>query len=98
MRNISEGGRWAIFSGVLMFAVVLLLIIFPKDLPFERKFGTTASAYITLAIVLTIGAISMMLYYCVPRRMIIPIGIAGWILTFSLTCWYFWFGPGALKM
>lgn len=33
-------------------------------------------------------------YYVVPARWVLPLGIAGWITTFSWTFWYFWFGPG----
>ena len=43
-----------------------------------------------------IGA--MVLYDYFPKRLIIPCGLVGWAATALLLCWYYWVGPGALKM
>lgn len=83
-----------IFAGVpALFTVFLLL---PKGLPFEHKLGTTAAAWIQQGFIMGIFVVTMATYKFVPTRRATQLGIAGWCLTFAITLWYFWFGPGAL--
>ena len=95
---IGPGGRWMIFAGAPMFFVALLLAVTGKDLPLGGLVGDKAAAYLTTAIVVAFFVVAMVLYGRIPKPFVIPIGITGWVLTFVLSCWYFWFGPGALKM
>ena len=94
-KYVGQGGRWMVFAGAPMFVVALLMC--RQGLPLENIIGKNKAAYATLGIVLVIFAVSMYLYGRIPRRLTTLIGIVGWLLTITLSCWYFWFGPGALK-
>ena len=93
-KYIGPGGRWMIFAGVPMLFTALLLL--PKGLPFEHTLGTTAAAWIQFGFIMVIFVLAMALYKNVFRTRATQLGIAGWCVTFAMTLWYFWFGPGAL--
>jgi len=91
---ISAGGRWLIFAGLpLAICAILFVLVVPHDrlvhftgekfLPYVLFFGPAA---------IVIGF--MVLYDHFPKRLIIPVGIIGWIVHFSALGWFFWFGPG----
>lgn len=89
--------RWPIFFGVPV-AVLGILITFtlPHGLGgIKRLFGLTLEPYVIFFTPALIGAIGIVLYKCLPKQSIIPLGIVGWIVGISLICRYFWFGPGA---
>lgn len=67
-----------IYSGAPMFVTVFLGQWFER-LP--RLVGESALPYVALGIFLAIVAISLFLYDYIPRRLVIPIGILGWLLT-----------------
>ena len=81
--SIGPGGRFLLFAGI-PWAVGALFIICGQQCGLDRSLGTTA---LTCAIFGTTGAIrigSMVLYNYFPRRLAVPFGVAGWILTFLL--------------
>jgi hypothetical protein len=91
-KYLRPGDYLRIYFGFPVFVIALATPLF-KRLP--RLFGESYFVYIILGIALAIIAASMVLYDRIPRRFIIPIGITGWLLTLSLVCWFFFFGPGA---
>jgi hypothetical protein len=57
--------------------------------------GEKALPYVLFFTPVVIGIGGMVIYEYFPKRLIVPFGIAGWIIGLSLIYWYFWFGPGA---
>jgi len=90
--GIGSFGRWWIFSGASMFVMALAMSKWPL---LDYIFGQKASPYVFLGICGIVTIISLVLYDYIPKRLVIPIGIIGWILTLSFLCWFFCFGPGA---
>jgi hypothetical protein len=89
---IGRRGAISIYGGIPMFLLVLLS---PAFEPLARTFGNTAAPCIFLASFLVFVGFSLFLYDRIPTRCVIPLGLVGWVLTFTLACWYCWFGPGA---
>jgi len=92
--SIGPAGRWMIFAGAP--SIAMAVVTCAQD-SLNDAVGQRAFPYVGVGIVATSFVLSMVVYHRIPKRLIIPIGIVGWLLTFSLVCWYFWFGPGALK-
>jgi hypothetical protein len=97
--RIGPAGRWIIFSGVY-FCVGTTIFSFGYEL-FERAISAHIISektlpYVVVGVALAIGISGRVLYKCCPRQLVIPVGVVGWILTFLLQTWYFWFGRGAL--
>ena len=90
---ISSAGRWLIFAGVPTTIAALFFMI--EDRFLDRFISQNVSPYTDAIIPIAIVISCMVLYDRVPRRLVIPFGIAGWTLGLSLLYWYFWFGPGA---
>ena len=61
----------------------------------ERVLGPKAGAYGLLGIATVLWIISRVLIEYIPPRLVIIVGVIGWILTFSLLYWFYCFGPGA---
>jgi hypothetical protein len=59
--------------------------------------GEKAYPYIFFGAMIVFTVIGMIIYNFVPKRWVVPLGIAGWITTFSWTFCYFWFGSGAFE-
>ena len=89
---IGRRGAMRIYGGLPVFVLALL---FPAFEPLAHTLGNTAAPYVALATILVVAGISLFLYDRIPPRLTIPLGLVGWVLTFTLACWYFWFGPGA---
>ncbi len=96
--RIGAAGRWLIFAGVPCAVVALLFVCLEPGHLIERVVGEKALPYVlyfTPAVVVILGKV---LYERVPKAAVIPYGVVGWVATASLLCWFFWFGPGALKL
>ena len=78
-------GNISIYSGVPAFSLVLLGPIFE---PLARRFGNTAAPIIFLLAWLVLVALSLALYDWLPRRLVMPLGLLGWVLTFAAAFWY----------
>ena len=76
--------------------MALSTMIWFIEKPLTNIVGSRALPYVAWGLVMLILVGNMLLYDFIPSRLVIPIGVACWILTFVLQAWYFWFGPGSL--
>ena len=94
--GIGPGGRWLIFAGVPHVSVAATACA--QDW-LVRVVGEKAFPYVGVGIVGATFVICMVFYHRIPKRFVIPLGMVGWVISFSLLSWYFVFGgPGTLKM
>jgi hypothetical protein len=91
-KYVGLGGRLQIFLGAPVFVMALLVRFFERLLD---KAGGSTGAYVALGIILVMVAVSLVLYDRIPAKLIIPIGVIGWMLTFSMMLWFFLFRSGA---
>jgi hypothetical protein len=91
--GIGPAGRWYIFSGIPFAAVAIFQTAIAPSL--DHFVGQRADSYVDLLIIAAIVVAALILYDHVPQKLVLPLGIVGWIIAFSLLYWYFWFGPGA---
>jgi hypothetical protein len=56
--------------------------------------GEKALPYVIFFTPVIIGICGRVLYGYLPKRLVIPLGVTGWVIGLSLIYWYFWFGPG----
>jgi hypothetical protein len=91
-KYVGFGGRIKIYLGTPIFVVALLAPFFERLL---SKYGAEAGAFIALGIFLVIIAVSLVLYDRIPAKLIIPIGIIGWMLTLLIVLWHGFLRPGA---
>jgi hypothetical protein len=98
--SIGPQGRWIIFGGTG--AAVLSsfdYLIDPLDRAVDNHIiSVTAFAYILVGVAGIILVATMILYNYCPKKLVIPLGVVGWIAAIILQNYYFWFGPGALKL
>jgi hypothetical protein len=78
-RRVGHFGRYVIFSGPAMFCTAVCVFT-----PLERMAGEKALPYIILGLGMASIFATLFLYVHCPKRLIIPIGLFGWILTFLL--------------
>jgi hypothetical protein len=90
--TITEGGRRGLFSGIPAIGFIVLM---GRGEAIAHFVGEKAYPYVFFGTFIPLALVGMILYNCVPKRWVIPLGIAGWITSFSLAYWYFWFGPSA---
>jgi hypothetical protein len=91
--GIGPAGRWLIFAGVPM--AIIFIFFTATESSLDRIVGQNAEPYIDLFVIAAIVISCKILYDHFPKWLIIPIGIAGWIIGLSVIYWYSWFGPGA---
>jgi hypothetical protein len=84
-----------IYFGAPICITTMLALFFGDKL--LTKFGTATGAYMGLGIFMAILAISLFLYDRLPKKVIIPTGIVGWLITVLLFVCFGVFGLGALK-
>jgi hypothetical protein len=89
---IGEGGRQIIFFGIPMIFLAILMCVAESvaHIVDEKSYP-----YVLYGIIGAVAVAGMILYNYFPKRLVVPFGIAGWVTSFSLIYWYFWFGPGA---
>ena len=90
-KYVGPGGRLRIYSGAPLFFIVMLIPFFDR---LEHVVSTKVAVYIALGIVLVIVAVSLALYDRIPAKLIIPVGIAGWLMILALGIGLIFFGPG----
>ena len=83
--RIGQTGRWIIFLGV---AFALGAMLWYAKKPLENLVGQRAFPYVVYGLVMVICVWHMLLYNRCPRRLVIPLGIIGWISTFALQWWF----------
>jgi hypothetical protein len=91
--GIGPGGRWYIYSGI-PFAVIAIFFV-ATERSSDHIFWGKVSPYVDLFAIGTISVAALILYDYLPKQLVIPLGVIGWVVSFSVLCWYFWFGPGA---
>jgi hypothetical protein len=74
-------GRYIIFSGAGMACLAATTFFFES---LARLTGERALPYVILVIVGSVILATVILFDAVPRRLIIPVGICGWIAAFLL--------------
>jgi len=86
--SLSKRGQFMIFFGVQAIGFAALMC---KGEDIARIVGEKAFPYVFYGLMIVFVVIGMILYNIVPKRWILPLGIAGWITTFSWTFWHFVF-------
>jgi hypothetical protein len=83
-KYVGGTGRLKIYLGAPAFISGLIIISFNKLLHFEDGKGP----YLGLGICLAIVALSLFVYDRIPAKLIIPIGIVGWLLIVAYAVWF----------
>jgi hypothetical protein len=91
---VGEAGRWWLFSGIPISVSAILLACVVRHGSI-RGISERALPYVTLGVMAVLISGGRELYHRCPKRLIVPLGIAGWIIASSVLLWYYWFGPGA---
>jgi hypothetical protein len=94
---LGPAGPWLIFSG-LPIAVLAVLFVLTARGGNIRGVSEKALPWVLVFVPLAVIAGCRELYHHLHRRLVLPIGIVGWLIAASLLCWFFWFGPGALRL
>jgi hypothetical protein len=94
---IGPTSRWIIFSGLPMAAWAVFFAITEPHHVLEHAVGQKAFPYVLAGVPAAMIIAGMILYDHFPKPLVIPLGTAGWVITAAILCWFFWFGPGALK-
>lgn len=92
-KYVGVGGRGRIYAGAPISIFTFLTFFFGEK--FLDKLGDTVGAYSGLGIFLLILIAGLILRDHLPQKLLIPIGIIGWLLTFGLFIWFGFFGPGS---
>jgi hypothetical protein len=97
-KKLGPSGPWIIFSGIPMAVGAVFFVLTEPNNSLEHAVGEKAFPYALAGVAAAIMITGIVLYDHFPKRLVIPFGIVGWVIFTSLFCWFFWFGPGALKM
>src|SRR5690349_2782447 len=92
--GIGPTGRWLIFAGFPFSFCAVLLACTLRDGNI-RGVSESFLPYVVAGVPSTIMIGGMFLYGYVPKWLVLPLGIGGWVVSASVLCWFFWFGPGA---
>ena len=84
-KYIGARGVGRIYAGLPFLLMVLSL---PAFEPLTHALGNTGGAFAALAISLVFVALSLVLYDRLPRWMIMPLGLMGWVIAFAIACWF----------
>lgn len=96
--KIGPSGRWFIFCGVPVAGLAILIVSTLRhglEPGLANAVGENALPYVVFFTPVAIGVMGMVLYEYFPKRLVIPVGVTGWIVGLILLYWYFWFGPAA---
>jgi hypothetical protein len=94
-KYIGQTGRLKIYFGAPIFIMAAAGMLTSLFESLERLIGPSVAPYVMLGMALLILAAAWALYDHIPEKVIIPIGIIGWMLTLSLIFWFCFYGPGA---
>ena len=89
-RQIGPSVRWIVFWGGPAAIVAVLMCNYEF---LVRAVGEKTAPFLGLGIAGVVSIISLLLYDRIPTRLLIRIGIIGWILTLLLGYWYLQYGP-----
>jgi hypothetical protein len=95
---VGKAGRWLIFAGIPSAIVAFFFVVGADGHALEHAVSGKLLPYILFFTPVAVVLGSRVIYDYFPRHLVFPFGIAGWIITFILLFWFFWFGPGVLKV
>jgi len=84
-----EGASQMIFFGVPVCVLTALVLIDSKEHIINEEFWP----YILFGIGIIVTVLGMFVYNITPKRLILLLGIIGWLVSASILCWVGWFGP-----
>ncbi|MEI6194986.1 MAG: hypothetical protein WCS42_11730 [Verrucomicrobiota bacterium] len=93
--GIGPAGRWLIFAGMPMAVWAVFFAISEPHHALEHAVGAKVFPFVLAGVPAAAMIGGMVLYGHFPKKLVIPLGIVGWIISVSVLCWFFWFGPGA---
>lgn len=85
--RVGPFGRYIIFAGSGMFFMAVCTFL-PKSA--ERMIGERALPYVFVGLIAASIFGTLFFYDRCPKRLIIPIGLVGWLLTFLLLLLHNW--------
>jgi hypothetical protein len=88
--RVGPGVRWFVFGGFPMIAMALLACCYES---LVRVVGERPAPYVGLGIAAVVWIGSLVVYDYIPKRLILPIGVVGWIVTLSVGYWFLNHGP-----
>jgi hypothetical protein len=92
--GIGPAGRWLIFAGFPFSFCAILLALTLRD-GHIRGVSENFLPYVVAGVPSTLMIGGMVLYGYISKRLAVPLGIVGWVISVSVLCWFFWFGPGS---
>jgi hypothetical protein len=95
---IGRTGRWLISAGIPVLISTLIFASVMQDKRFARLVGERALPYFLFFTPAAIVIGWKIFYDNLEKKWVIPWGVAAWVIEIVFACWYFWFGPGALKL
>jgi hypothetical protein len=81
-----------IYFGVAAFPISALVCVAPW---LEHAIGQRVMPYIFFGALFLFSILGILAYSFTPKRLILPLGFTGWLVSACILCWYGWFGPGA---
>ena len=78
-----------IFAGVPVSILALIVLIDSSEHFINDRFWP----YVVFGIAMTVAVLGMVAYNITPKRLVLPIGIVGWVVVSSILIWVGWFGP-----
>jgi hypothetical protein len=94
--KIVRSGRCMIIFGVPVAGLAILVVSTLRhglEPGLANAVGEKALPYVLFFTPVALGAVGTVLYEYFPKRLVVPVGVAGWIIGLGLLYWYFWFGP-----
>ena len=91
--SINESSRQMIFLGVPAIGFAMLICEGETIAP---AVGERAYPYVFFGLMAFFLVCGFIAYNAVPKKWVLPFGIAGWITMFSWVFWYLWFGRHVL--
>ena len=93
--GIGPVGRWLIFSGIPMAMWAVFFAYTEPHHALEHAVGGKWFPFILVGVPAALMVMGMVFYDRFPKRLVVPLGIIGWIISIAILCWFFWFGPGS---
>jgi hypothetical protein len=87
-QRIGSAGYWLIFAGVPI-AIIAILAAFTMRNGDIRGVSERALPYVLAFVPVAIVIGSRELYKQIPKRLVIPLGVFGWIIHFVILSWIF---------
>jgi len=92
--GIGPAGRWLIFSGFPFSFCAIALALTLRD-GHIRGVGEKVLPYVVAGVPSALMIGGMFLYGSISKQLARLLGIIGWVISVSVLCWFFWFGPGS---